>query len=137
AVLHERQLMHRDLKPANILLKAGNEPVVMDFGLARSATGTDRMTATGAALGTPAYMSPEQVVGKTEQMGPATDIFSLGIIFYELLTSQLPFQGFGHQVCYQIVHEEPLPPSQVRPGLDAALDALCLKALAKKPAERY
>lgn len=137
AVLHKRNLMHRDLKPANIMLRPGDDPVVMDFGLARSATGTDRMTATGAAVGTPAYMSPEQIKGDPGKVGPATDIFSLGIIFYELLTGQSPFPGPGHVCCYHIVHEDPALPSRALPGLDAALDALCLKALEKNPAKRY
>lgn len=132
AVLHARNLIHRDLKPANIMLRPGDDPVVMDFGLARSTTGTDRMTATGAPVGTPAYMSPEQILGDPVKIGPATDIFSLGIILYELLTGHSPFPGLGHACCYHILHEKP-----AAPGLGSELDELCLKALAKKSADRY
>lgn len=137
AELHTQKVMHRDLKPSNILMRSDGEPVLMDFGLARSVTGHDRMTASGATVGTPAYMSPEQCVGDHRQVGPATDIFSLGLILYELLTGALPFQGKGQFVCFRLPHDRLPPPSAARPGLDAELDAICLKALAYRPKDRY
>ena len=108
----------------------------MDFGLARSISGTGRLTATGAAVGTPAYMSPEQIRGETE-LGPATDVYSLGVILFEMLTGRLPFVGTFHAVYGQILHAAPPAPSQLRPGLDPRLDAICLNAMAKAQAGRY
>ena len=137
-VLHRRGLIHRDLKPSNVLLRPGGEPVLMDFGLARSYTEQSRrLTQTGAAVGTPAYMAPEQILGDAKTIGPATDIYSLGVILYELLTGRPPFEGPPAAVYGQILHAQPPPPSAQRPGLDATFDAVCLKALAKKPAERF
>ena len=137
-VLHQRGLIHRDLKPSNVLLRPNGEPVLMDFGLARSFTEQSRrLTRTGAALGTPAYMASEQILGDATVIGPATDIYGLGVILYELLTQGLPFEGPPAAVYGQILHALAEPPSARRPGLDAALDGVCLKALAKKPAERF
>ena len=137
-VLHQRGLIHRDLKPSNVLLRPNGEPVLMDFGLARSFTNQSRrLTQTGAALGTPAYMAPEQILGDAKAIGPATDVYELGVILYELLTAYLPFEGPPAAVYGQILHAQPEPPSARRPGIDAALDGVCLKALAKKPAERF
>src|SRR5437762_3426760 len=84
----KRGVMHRDLKPANIMQKHGREPIIMDFGLARSYAGSDRLTTTGTPLGTPAYMSPEQFGGSGQSMGPGCDVYSLGVILYELLTGE-------------------------------------------------
>ena len=137
-VLHQRGLIHRDLKPSNVLLRPGGEPVLMDFGLARSFTEQSRrLTQTGAALGTPAYMAPEQILGDARAIGPATDVYQLGVILYELLTGHLPFEGPPAAVYGQILHARPLSPSSRRPGLDAGLDGVCGKALAKKPVERF
>jgi serine/threonine protein kinase len=135
--MHERGVIHRDLKPSNILLRPSGEPVVMDFGLARSSSGLDRLTASGAPVGTPYYMSPEQIMGRQAELGPATDVYSLGVILFELLTGQVPFRGDLHAVYGQILHAEPPVPSAFRPGLDPQLDAVCRKALAKSVPERY
>jgi formylglycine-generating enzyme required for sulfatase activity len=136
--LHQRGLIHRDLKPSNVLIRPDGSPVLMDFGLARSFSEQGRrLTQTGAALGTPAYMAPEQILGESKTIGPATDVYEMGVILYELLTGGLPFVGPFAAVYGQILHAQPEPPSARRPGLDAALDAVCLKALAKKPAERF
>jgi formylglycine-generating enzyme required for sulfatase activity/serine/threonine protein kinase len=134
-VMHQKGIIHRDLKPANVMIRTSGEPVLMDFGLARASS--QRLTHTGQAMGTPAYMSPEQVLGDPAGMGPATDVYSLGVILYQLLTGVLPFEGPMVAVYGQILHGTPLPPSKRRSELPAALDALCLKALAKKATERY
>ena len=138
ALLHERGIIHRDLKPSNIILRPTGAPVLLDFGLARSYTAqSQRLTTLGAPLGTPAYMSPEQVNGNPEAIGPASDVYSLGMILYELVTGQLPFEGPPLAVFAQILHTVPAPPSRLRPQLDPSIDAICLKALSKKPEGRY
>jgi serine/threonine protein kinase len=135
---HQHGVIHRDLKPSNVMVNKRNEPVVMDFGLARRIGADDaRLTKSGAILGTPAYMAPEQVRGEVKAVGPRSDIYSLGIILYELLTGELPFQGPTAAVLGQIMTQEPPPPVQLRPDLDAPLAAMCLKAMAKQPADRY
>lgn len=137
-VAHQNNVIHRDLKPANVMIDNGNEPVVMDFGLARlSAEGEERLTHTGTVIGTPAYMSPEQVDGDNNRVGPRSDIYSLGVIFYELLTGQLPFQGNLMSILRKIATEEPRPPIDLHSDIDPALQAICLKMLAKQPEQRF
>ena len=115
------------------------EPIIMDFGLAQQTRPNEdvRLTQTGNILGTPAFMSPEQVEGEPEKIGPPSDQYSLGVILYELLTGQLPFRGSVMAVMGQILTKEPSPPSQLRPDLDARIEAVCLKMMAKNPAERF
>lgn len=135
---HDQGIIHRDLKPANIMIGRKKQPVVMDFGLARrEASGDERLTHSGAIMGTPAYMPPEQVNGDVAAMGPCCDIYSLGVILYELLTGRRPFDGPIGTLMARILTETPTPPSQLRPELDPALDAICLRALAKRPQNRY
>ncbi len=133
---HEHGVVHRDLKPANILINHRGEPVIMDFGLALR--GEDiRLTNPGAMIGTPAYMAPEQARGMIEAMGPGCDIYSLGVILYELLTDHLPFETPLPSLFHQLFFEPPPPLTQWRADLDPRLEQVCLKALAKRPEQRH
>jgi serine/threonine protein kinase len=135
---HGQGVIHRDLKPSNIMMVGGQGPVVMDFGLAKQVRQQDQtLTQAGAALGTPAYMPPEQVNGDLERMGPASDVYSLGVILYELLTGRLPFEGTMAAIYGQILYAEPPSPSALVTGLNPALDAICQKAMAKASTDRY
>jgi predicted Ser/Thr protein kinase len=131
---HRQGVIHRDLKPANIMIDERGRPKVVDFGLARREDDST-LTGQGIILGTPVYMSPEQVSGQA--VGPATDIYSLGVILYQLLAGRLPFEGTLTQLTYLIVHQEPVPPSSHRPGIDPRLEEICRRAMAKDPAARY
>ncbi|MCA9051086.1 MAG: VCBS repeat-containing protein, partial [Planctomycetaceae bacterium] len=131
-------VIHRDLKPGNVMIEAQGIPLITDFGLAR-ATDTDQNFATvsGTHVGTPAYMSPEQVNGDTEAIGPATDVYALGVIMYELLTGQPPFTGKGLAVLGQITSgKPPIPPSEIA-EVGKSLDSVCLKAMAFEQSDRY
>jgi formylglycine-generating enzyme required for sulfatase activity len=138
AELHRQGIVHRDLKPANVMVDARGNLVLMDFGLARWYDELDStFTPTGAILGTPAYMPPEQAEGNLKAVGPRSDLYSLGVILYELLTGRRPFEGPITKVLGMIAYAEPPPPSSHRPGLDTALESICLKAMAKRPDDRY
>ena len=135
---HRKNVIHRDLKPGNIMLARGGEPIIMDFGLAhRGETGDVRLTQQGTVIGTPAYMAPEQAKGAIEQMGPSCDIYSLGVILYEVLTGELPFSGNTFTLLAQLLVDDPPPPSSHRPDIDDRIESICLKAIAKKPVDRY
>ena len=138
AEAHARQIIHRDLKPSNIMMNTRGEPILMDFGLARKIDQTDeRLTQPGAVLGTPAYMAPEQVTGNVDAHGTKTDVYSLGAVLYHLLAGQAPFTGAVTRVFYQVIHQQPRPLSEVKPGIHRDLEAICMKAMAKKPEDRY
>lgn len=138
AEAHRHGVIHRDLKPSNVMINAKKEPVVMDFGLARVKNKEDvQLTKSGALLGTPAYMSPEQVRGDVAAMGPGCDIYSLGVILYEMVTGRIPFQGSVAEVMSRILTEEPEQPSTHRPDLEPGLEEICLKAMAKRVEDRY
>jgi serine/threonine protein kinase len=138
AEAHEKGIVHRDLKPSNISMNQRGEPVVMDFGLARrNKSGDARLTKSGAVIGTPAYMPPEQIEGDVDAIGPCCDIYSLGVILYELLTGEIPFDGPIAAVLGQVLTQEPPLPSSFRPDLDPRLEAVCLKMMAKEIKDRY
>jgi len=139
AEAHRQGIIHRDLKPSNIIIdERRREPIILDFGLAKDLLNPDaQTTVTGEILGTPAYMSPEQAHGLRSQIGPKTDIYSLGVVLYHLLTGRIPFEGSTAEVVVGVLDKVPEPPSQHRPGLDSALESTCLKAMAKKPADRF
>jgi eukaryotic-like serine/threonine-protein kinase len=135
---HKAGVLHRDLKPANILLAADGTPKVADFGLAKLLDRDDGPTYTGAAVGTPSYMAPEQVHGPAADLGPPTDVYGLGATLYHLLTGRPPFRDdtpMGTAV--RVLSEEPAPPRAVCPDLCPVLDAIVRKAMAKAPADRY
>jgi len=136
---HVNGMVHRDVKPSNIMIDQRTEPIIMDFGLARQIydSGDARLTRDGAILGSPAYMSPEQIEGKSVKIGPACDIYSLGVILYELLTGNLPFQGSVASIIGQIISKEAPSPTTYRPDITPRLAEICSKAIAKKIDKRY
>ncbi len=138
---HLQGVVHRDLKPGNIMIDHRNEPIVMDFGLAcqPDQESDSRLTQDGAILGSPAYMSPEQLEGKVDKIGPACDIYSLGVVLFELLTGELPFKGTGSimSIIGEVFSKEPPDPADSRENLDPRLSLICRKALAKDAENRY
>ena len=160
---HERGIIHRDLKPANILLSFSRdaessersarastlrsedcasrlneaEPKVTDFGLARRVEGGGGLTQTGAVMGTPSYMAPEQAEAK-KNIGPAADVYALGAILYECLTGRPPFRAAtAFDTILQVIADEPVPVRQLQPGTPVDLETICLKCLQKEPGKRY
>ena len=139
AEAHKNGIVHRDLKPSNIMVDGRNEPIVMDFGLARemTRTGDEQLTHDGMIVGTPTYMSPEQVEGVQDRVRAPSDVYSLGIVFYEMLTGTVPFSGGTMRVLGQIIAALPAPPSTHRVDLSPAVESICMKMIAKDQANRY
>ncbi len=135
--IHARGIIHRDLKPSNILLDPAGRAVLTDFGLARPEHDAEQLTSDGVVVGTPSYMAPEQAAGQSGQIGPWTDLYSLGVVLYQMVTSRLPFEGPPLFVLSQILHERPTDPSRWRSGLPPILETILLKALSKEVSQRY
>jgi WD40 repeat protein len=134
---HQHGILHRDLKPSNILVDAAGTPLVADFGLAKRVDAEGSLTESGALVGTPRYMAPEQAAGRKD-LTVAADVYSLGVVLYERLTGRTPFTGeTALEVLRQVREAEPPRPSSITPGLDRDLETICLKCLEKDPAKRY
>src|SRR5262249_6131983 len=162
AYAHSRGVLHRDLKPGNIMIGPFGETLVMDWGVAklfdRNEEGVEREltnsmasvetaiqcevrngsgTTIGPAVGAPSYMSPEQASGGPDAVGPASDVYSLGVTLYVMLTDRRPFEGDATEVLRNVSTGGWVPPRQLKPRIPKALDAICRRAMAREPAERY
>jgi len=135
---HEQGILHRDLKPSNVLIDVQDQVHITDFGLAKRLHGEPGQTRTGSILGTPSYMAPEQASGKTRELSPACDIYSIGAMLYELLTGRPPFKtDTPLDTIMQVLHNDPAPPRLVNPKVDHDLETICLKCLEKDARHRY
>jgi tetratricopeptide (TPR) repeat protein/tRNA A-37 threonylcarbamoyl transferase component Bud32 len=135
---HGQGILHRDLKPSNVLLDKRGQPLITDFGLAKRVGGHSHLTMTGTVVGTPSYMPPEQAAGKSEEVGPESDVYSTGALLYELLTGTPPFRAATPlETLQQVLHNEAPSPRLLNSSVPADLETICLKCLQKEPARRY
>ena len=134
---HTKRVIHRDLKPSNILLNTEGQPFVADFGLAKRQGPAITMTRDGEIIGTPAYMSPEQAAAENSDVGPQSDVYSLGVILYRMLSGELPFRGSKRMLLHQVMNEDPAPPRQLNENVPRDLQTIALKAMEKVPEARY
>ncbi len=135
---HDKGILHRDLKPGNVLLDEQGNARVADFGLAKLLDEDSGQTASAVLLGTPVYMAPEQTVGKARQVGPATDVWALGVMLYECLCGKPPFRSPDREEILRLIQTaDPVPPRRLRREVPPSLEAICLKCLEKEPAKRY
>jgi serine/threonine protein kinase len=135
---HKCGIVHRDLKPENIMITNEGKPVVVDFGLAKFTRADANLILQEGPLGTPAYMAPEQIVGEPEEVGPRSDVYSLGAVLYEILTGRPTVDGRSSgDILQKVLAEDPIPPRMIRPDLPPQVEAICLKALDKEPARRF
>jgi WD40 repeat protein/serine/threonine protein kinase len=135
---HQRGIVHRDLKPSNVLRTAEGSPKITDFGLAKRLDRDSGQTRTGTIMGTPSYMAPEQAGGRTDEVGPHSDVYALGSVLYELLTGRPPFNAATPlDTLLQVVGDEPIPPSHLNSKVPLDLETICLKCLQKEPGKRY
>lgn len=134
---HASGVVHRDLKPANVMMTEADEPMIMDFGLAKRDLAEVTMTVEGTVLGTPAYMSPEQAKGESGQVDQRADIYSLGVMLFEMLTTELPFRGSQRMLIEQVINDDPPSPGKLSAGVPRDLETICLTCLCKEPAGRY
>ena len=136
-VAHQAGIIHRDLKPSNVLFSADGTPKITDFGLAKRLE-EDGHTETGQVMGSPSYIPPEQAEGRAKEASPATDVYALGAILYEMLTGRPPFKGVTPmETLIKVLREDPVPPSRLQSHLSRDLETICLKCLAKEPHRRY
>ena len=137
---HQQGIIHRDIKPGNVIINEEGEPFVMDFGLARETQGSSNidLSKSGIPIGTIKYMPPEQALGNKREIDERSDVYSLGAMFYELLTGKAPFQGTtAHVILLKVLEEEPIPAREISKKVPAEVEAICLKAMAKDKSRRY